>query len=83
MCYTQPAASDYDDWATVHNNPGWSFKDLLPLIQKVRNVYCSAVHDYYPDSTGHRPRLTRSHQASRCMDTMDLSRFPTAVRELT
>ena len=36
MVYTQPAASDYDDWANVHNNPGWSFDDLLPLIKKVR-----------------------------------------------
>jgi alcohol oxidase len=27
-------ASDYDDWATVHENPGWSSKDLIPLMQK-------------------------------------------------
>ncbi|KAM5544874.1 hypothetical protein V8D89_001772 [Ganoderma adspersum] len=32
--YTQPGASDYDDWANVHNNPGWSFDELLPLIKK-------------------------------------------------
>ncbi len=43
MGYTQPAASDYDDWAHVHNNPGWSFKDLLPLIKKVRGFHGTAV----------------------------------------
>nr|VWP01520.1 HC-toxin synthetase (HTS) (EC [Ganoderma boninense] len=26
MVYTQPAASDYDDWANV---PGWSLSELL------------------------------------------------------
>lgn len=35
MVYTRPPASDYDDWANVHNNPGWSSNDLLPLIKKV------------------------------------------------
>ena len=34
--YTRAAASDYDDWANVHENPGWSWADLLPLIKKVR-----------------------------------------------
>ncbi|KAI0644558.1 alcohol oxidase-like protein [Trametes meyenii] len=33
--YTRPAASDYDDWAKVYKNPGWSFDELLPLIKKV------------------------------------------------
>ena len=28
-------ASDYDDWANLHCNPGWSFAELLPLIKKV------------------------------------------------
>ncbi|KAM5537387.1 hypothetical protein V8D89_008906 [Ganoderma adspersum] len=32
--YTRAAASDYDDWATVHGNPGWSSKQLLPLLRK-------------------------------------------------
>ncbi|KAI0666532.1 alcohol oxidase-like protein [Trametes maxima] len=33
--YTRPAASDYDDWAKVYKNHGWSFDELLPLIRKV------------------------------------------------
>lgn len=36
--YTRAAASDYDDWATVHGNPGWSSKQLLPLLRKVRRL---------------------------------------------
>jgi alcohol oxidase len=35
MMYTRASASDYDDWATVYNNPGWSAKDLIPLLEKV------------------------------------------------
>ncbi|KAI0761982.1 alcohol oxidase-like protein [Trametes elegans] len=32
--YTRAAASDYDDWATVYRNKGWSCADLLPLLRK-------------------------------------------------
>lgn len=51
MMYTRAPASDYDDWAKVHDNPGWSFSDLLPLIKKVRGLRgavgacsCDAIH---------------------------------------
>ena len=33
--YTRAPASDYDDWANLYDNPGWSWADLLPLIKKV------------------------------------------------
>ena len=36
MMYTRPSASDYDDWETVYQNPGWGSKDLIPLLRKVR-----------------------------------------------
>jgi alcohol oxidase len=36
MMYTRAAASDYDDWATLHDNPGWGSKELIPLLQKVQ-----------------------------------------------
>ena len=36
MVYTRPSASDYDDWETVYQNPGWGSKDLIPLLRKVR-----------------------------------------------
>ncbi|OCH90856.1 alcohol oxidase [Obba rivulosa] len=32
--YTRAAASDYQDWETVHGNKGWGFNDLLPLLRK-------------------------------------------------
>ncbi|CCM05910.1 uncharacterized protein FIBRA_08148 [Fibroporia radiculosa] len=34
MMYTRPSPSDYDDWETVYGNPGWSSKDLIPLLKK-------------------------------------------------
>lgn len=43
--YTQPPASDYNDWAKAHNNPGWSFDDVLPLIKKVRGLSRSPCHN--------------------------------------
>ncbi|KAH9046726.1 alcohol oxidase-like protein [Lactarius hengduanensis] len=35
MMYTRPSASDYDDWETVYQNPGWGSKDLIPLLRKI------------------------------------------------
>ncbi|KAG6826163.1 hypothetical protein H0H92_000913 [Tricholoma furcatifolium] len=32
--YTRAAASDYDDWESVYENPGWGSKYLIPLIKK-------------------------------------------------
>ncbi|KAF8904323.1 alcohol oxidase-like protein [Mucidula mucida] len=32
--YNRPAASDFDAWETDFGNPGWSSKDLIPLLQK-------------------------------------------------
>ena len=35
MQYVRASASDYDDWKTVHGNPGWGSDDLIPLLKKV------------------------------------------------
>jgi hypothetical protein len=35
MMYTRASASDYDDWETEYQNPGWGSKDLIPLLAKV------------------------------------------------
>ncbi|KAH8989703.1 alcohol oxidase-like protein [Lactarius akahatsu] len=35
MMYTRPSASDFDDWETVYQNPGWGSKDLIPLLKKI------------------------------------------------
>ncbi|KAI0643099.1 alcohol oxidase-like protein [Trametes meyenii] len=32
--YTRASASDYDDWATMYGNKGWSSAELLPLLRK-------------------------------------------------
>jgi alcohol oxidase len=37
MMYTRASASDYDDWKTVYENPGWGSKDLIPLLKKTEN----------------------------------------------
>ena len=38
MIYMRPSASDFDDWETVYNNPGWGSRDLIPLLRKVGKV---------------------------------------------
>ncbi|PIL33968.1 hypothetical protein GSI_03676 [Ganoderma sinense ZZ0214-1] len=47
MMYTRAPASDYDDWARVHDNPGWSFHDLLPLVKKAE------MYQIAPDQPTH------------------------------
>ena len=39
MMYTRASASDYDDWKTVHENPGWGSNELIPLLKKVRCLH--------------------------------------------
>ena len=39
MMYTRVSASDYNDWETVHENPGWGSDELLPFLRKVSYVY--------------------------------------------
>jgi alcohol oxidase len=39
MMYTRAAASDYDDWEVVHENPGWGSKQLIPLLKKVNTKH--------------------------------------------
>ncbi|KAI0759053.1 alcohol oxidase-like protein [Fomes fomentarius] len=47
--YTRAAASDYDDWATVYGNRGWSSADLLPILRKCETYEVEAgkeTHGY-------------------------------------
>ncbi|TCD66632.1 hypothetical protein EIP91_001099 [Steccherinum ochraceum] len=32
--FNRASASEYDDWETKYNNPGWGSKDLIPLLIK-------------------------------------------------
>ena len=43
MMYTRASASDYDDWKTIHENPGWGSDELIPLLRRVS--YVSLVAD--------------------------------------
>ncbi|TCD66633.1 hypothetical protein EIP91_001100 [Steccherinum ochraceum] len=33
--YNRGAPSEYDEWETTFQNPGWGSKDILPLLQKM------------------------------------------------
>ncbi|KAI9453454.1 alcohol oxidase-like protein [Lactarius psammicola] len=43
MMYTRPCASDYDDWETVYQNPGWGSKGLIPLLRKIETYRVPGV----------------------------------------
>ncbi|TFY83875.1 hypothetical protein EWM64_g150 [Hericium alpestre] len=45
--YTRPSTSDYDDWETIHKNPGWGSKDLIPLMKKTE------TYQVKPDAPTH------------------------------
>ncbi|KAJ7075522.1 alcohol oxidase-like protein [Mycena belliarum] len=34
MLYNRPSGSDFDDWETEFGNPGWSAKEMIPMLQK-------------------------------------------------
>ncbi|KAF8955191.1 GMC oxidoreductase-domain-containing protein [Flammula alnicola] len=34
LMYNRASASDYDDWETEHNNPGWGSKEIISLLRK-------------------------------------------------
>jgi GMC oxidoreductase len=49
MMYTRASASDYDDWETEYQNPGWGSKDLIPLLKRVsRTVLCPTHVHFFP-----------------------------------
>ncbi|KAH9920874.1 alcohol oxidase-like protein [Epithele typhae] len=47
--YTRAAAADYDEWAKVHGNSGWSAAELLPFLRKCESYELEAgkeTHGY-------------------------------------
>ncbi|KAI0633730.1 alcohol oxidase-like protein [Trametes polyzona] len=64
MMYTRSPASDFDEWANVYDNPGWSFKDLLPLIKKMETFQNSGNDGEHPTHGYHGP-LKVSHGGHR------------------
>jgi choline dehydrogenase-like flavoprotein len=72
MVYMRPSASDYDDWETVYQNPGWGSKDLIPLLRKVCVERFSAHLGLR--SKDHRSRRTRFMVGGRLTAQMDLLR---------
>ena len=81
MVYTRPPASDFDDWANVHQNPGWTFSDLQPLFKKAREIsrmsYCNFA---LTDICLLRRKRIRPHQAYRRTGTTALSKSHMAQR---
>jgi choline dehydrogenase len=46
MVYTRGNPLDYEHWAAM-GNPGWSFKDVLPLFKRSENSECFGANDYH------------------------------------
>ncbi|KAI0247173.1 alcohol oxidase-like protein [Lactifluus subvellereus] len=42
MMYNRASASDYDDWETEYQNPGWGSYDLIPLLKKTETYQVTA-----------------------------------------
>ncbi|KAG5340875.1 hypothetical protein C0989_000229 [Termitomyces sp. Mn162] len=71
--YTRAAASDYDDWEKVHENPGWGSKHLIPLLKKAETF--QAIGD--PEIHGN----TGPIKASYGPDTNVASQFLEVARK--
>lgn len=77
MMYTRAAASDYDDWESVYENPGWGSNDLIPLLKKVSlRIHLPACSD--SDHHLHRLKLMRLVDQSTSLYTVPLDhlRYP-------
>ncbi|PPQ88314.1 hypothetical protein CVT25_012374, partial [Psilocybe cyanescens] len=60
MLYTRGSKDDYDRWAKVTADPGWSWKNLMPYILKNERWTPSAVHgngDFDPSVHGYNGRM--------------------------
>jgi choline dehydrogenase len=45
MVYTRGNPHDYDRWA-AHGNPGWSYREVLPLFKQSENNHCFGNNEY-------------------------------------
>jgi len=80
MMYTRAAASDYDDWATVYNNPGWGSKELIPLLQKAETFDGKTL---YHGQSGPIKVSYREDASNVAEDFLDVARKFDKKREST
>ncbi|KAF9432556.1 hypothetical protein BGZ76_010629 [Entomortierella beljakovae] len=66
--YTRGPHSDFNKWATVYGNPGWSYEEVLPYFKK-----SECFHD---------PRLDRSHERGIKTGRVYLPEFDTFEEDL-
>uniref|UniRef100_A0A8H7XMI9 Glucose-methanol-choline oxidoreductase N-terminal domain-containing protein n=1 Tax=Psilocybe cubensis TaxID=181762 RepID=A0A8H7XMI9_PSICU len=50
LMYTRPAASDFDDWESVHGNTGWGSKEIIPLLNKAETYQPNPTHPAHGSS---------------------------------
>ena len=83
VVYTRAAASDYDDWETVHGNKGWGSEDIIPLLKKVAippNFEPSVVYSliykaetYQPGSTNDTHGTSGPIKVSYASDSINVA----------
>lgn len=43
MIYARGSASDFDEWKSEYENPGWGAEELTPLMQKVSSYFLLGI----------------------------------------
>ncbi|KAF5327596.1 hypothetical protein D9619_004114 [Psilocybe cf. subviscida] len=59
--YTRAAASDYDDWETVHGNQGWHSKYIIPLLKKAETYQPGSSNDTHGTSGPIKVSFAKDH----------------------
>ncbi|TCD66637.1 hypothetical protein EIP91_001104 [Steccherinum ochraceum] len=82
MMYNRVSASEYDDWETKFDNPGWGFCDLIPLLRKTE-TYESDVDAETHGSSGPLKVTWGGHFTNVSQDFLDVAAQYDKERGLT